>query len=235
MIAITFALPAESSGIVSKLQSKRQTRENGFTIIFGNIEDEAIAIFHTGVGRKRCRQSIEPFLRSVRPELLISSGFAGGLTDEVPVGDLVIAQNFSDPELVRRLTTPAQQHIRRIKLLTVDRMVDSVDERARIANQDSAAAIDMETDVIAEACARNAIRMISLRVISDSPAAPFPAPPDVLFDLTSQRTNFGRLVPYVLTHPSAIGRLSRFAKQISEVRAILTDALVDVISNSRLG
>src|SRR6266576_348217 len=215
MIAITFALPAESSGIVNTLQAKRLSRENGVSLVFGEIQGEKIAVFHTGVGRPRSRQTIEPFFQLIRPQMLISSGFAGGLTDELRVGDVIIAENFSDPMLSRQIVDRGRD-IRRVKLLTVEQMVDSLEERARIARQDSAAAIDMETDVIAQACAKYDVPIVSLRVVSDSPAAPFPAPPDVLFDLNRQRTNFRRLIPYVLAHPSAIGRLIRFARQISE-------------------
>ena len=232
MIAITFALPAESSGLVNKLQSKRIDCEKGVAVVTGNIDGHEVAICHTGVGRKRCRQIIEPFLQWVRPQFLISSGFAGGLTDELKVGDLIAAENFSDGKAIARLINP---RIRRMKLVTVERMMHSAGERARIAKEQSAAAIDMETDVIAESCARHTLRMVSLRVISDSPSAPFPAPPDVLFDMTRQKTNFRRLIPYVVTHPSAVLRLSRFARQISQVRSILTDVLLDVITNERLG
>ena len=36
--------------------------------------------------------------------------------------------------------------------------------------------------------------MLSLRVISDTAAAPFPAPPWVLFDLAQQKTKTGKLL-----------------------------------------
>ena len=235
MIAITFALPAESSGLVSKFESKRVSREKGLAIVSGTVAGREVAIFHTGVGRKQCRRTLEPFLQSIRPPMLISSGFAGSLTDELRVGNLIIARDVSDAELAKQLAIPANENTRSVRLLTVERMVDNPEERARIAREDSAAAIDMETDVIADACGKYAIPMVSLRVISDSPSAPFPAPPDVLFDIARQRTNFGRLVPYVLRHPSAVGRLSRFAQQISHARAVLTDALVAVVTNAPLG
>jgi purine-nucleoside phosphorylase len=186
--------------------------------------------------------------------MLISSGFAGSLTDQLGVGDVILAENFSDPAAINRvmqggvpatfklshantgsreLSPPLNGRVRIVKLVTVDRMVDHAEERARIAKEHSAAAIDMETDVIAEACAGIAIPMISLRVISDSPVAPFPVPAEVLFDIKRQRTSFGRLIPYVLAHPSAIGRLSRFADQINRARTILTDAVLNVVTNIR--
>ena len=120
------------------------------------------------------------------------------------------------------------------KLVTVDSMVDSAAERGELAERHGADAIDMETDIIARVCAANEIPMLSLRVISDSPTAPFPAPPHILFDISRQKTNFGKLIWYVLSHPSAIGALIRFGRQISRVRINLTEALVRAISRTTL-
>ena len=231
----------------------------------GEINGSQVVVCHTGVGREHCQRNIERFFQLVRPDFLISSGFAGSLTDTLQVGDLFVAQNFSDRDLTAKViqagaaaapyqfggsASPGSRElppevlpaglqtsvdsvtkvIRPMTLRSVDRMVDSADGRRRIAQEHAADAIDMETEVIAAACAAHSIPLLSLRVISDSLAAPFPAPPEVLFDLTRQRTAFGKLIPYLVTHPSAVGRLFRFARQIDYARSTLTDALVGAIS-----
>ena len=100
MIAITFALPAESSGLVGKLESKRPSQANNLRILFGQIAGREIALFHTGVGRTRCHTNIELFLETVKPKLLISSGFAGSLIEALDVGEIIIAENFSNIDLI---------------------------------------------------------------------------------------------------------------------------------------
>jgi hypothetical protein len=87
----------------------------------------------------------------------------------------------------------------------------------------------METESIAEACARREIPLLSLRAISDTAALPFPAPADILFDLEEQRTRSGRLTRYLLTHPLAIVRLMRFARRIAAARAELAIALKQLV------
>jgi adenosylhomocysteine nucleosidase len=229
MIAITFALPAESSGVVGSLRERRE--ENG--IVYGKLASRDVAVFHTGVGRTACERSIATFLRSVKPEILISSGFAGSLTDQLNVGDLITADNFSDPSMAARW----MEGIRKVNLLTVDSMVDSAAERHELAQRHAADAIDMETEIIARACLTFGVPMVSLRVISDSPTEPFPAPPNVLFDVARQKTDFGKLIMYVMMHPFAIGRLAQFAKRIARTRSVLTDALLEAAArlNSPLG
>jgi adenosylhomocysteine nucleosidase len=252
MIAITFALPAESSGIVGLLRERRDENR----IVYGKLASRDVAIFHTGVGRTACGRSMEQFLNTIRPTVLISSGFAGGVSEDLQVGDLVVAENFSDRNLAARLmeggapatplpapdrlkassqelAPPSKAGIRIAKLVTVDSMVDSAAERHELVQRHAADAIDMETEVIAQACLTFGVPMLSLRVISDSPTEPFPAPPEILFDVARQKTNFGKLIPYVLMHPSAIGRLIRFARQINYSRSTLTTTLLEVVP--RLG
>jgi len=111
------------------------------------------------------------------------------------------------------------------KLATTERVVEGGAERERFARENHAVAVDMETEWIARACAAHQVPMLSLRAISDTAAAPFPAPPHVLFDLQRQKTNLLQLIPYLVTHPLAIARLRRFARQVSSARASLTGGL----------
>jgi nucleoside phosphorylase len=160
---------------------------------------------------------------------LISSGFAGGAREDLQVGDLILSENFSDRQLLlqaQRILTEHKTHT--AKLFTSATIVDSIVERNKIAREHGAAAMDMETECIAQACVARGIRMLSLRVISDTPRKPFPAPPRALFDIERQRTNVTRLALYFLKHPMAVGRLIRFARQIARARESLTNAIVAV-------
>jgi nucleoside phosphorylase len=233
MIAITFALPAESSRLIARAGSKR--RASGDTgIIYGDVNGRSVAIFHTGVGHKICQKNIGDFLRVERPEFLISSGFAGGVRNDLHVGDLFLAENFSNRELLsaaRRILTKHRVHTG--NLFTSRSITDSVTQRNVVAAT-SAAAVDMETETIARACASSAIRMVSLRVISDSLSEPLPAPSGVLFDVERQKTNYQKLSPYLLKHPTTLWRLIQFARRIGEARRVLTEAILDIVRTIEL-
>ena len=71
--------------------------------------------------------------------------------------------------------------------------------------------------------------MLSLRAISDTAAAPFPAPPKILFDLERQSTDLPKLGAHLLRHPASVVRLARFARQIAAVRVQLALGLSVVI------
>jgi nucleoside phosphorylase len=226
--AVTFALPAESSEFLRRLDNKLCTGRNAIRIIRGTLDDREIEVLHTGVGEKVCSQRVGKFLEDQEFKFLISAGFAGALNDELRVGDLLFARNFSTLDLTERQSFPSLP-IHQADLLTLPALIDSSEERNEIARSTDAAAVDMETEFIARACAEHGIPLLSLRVITDTPGEPFPAPPKILFDIERQRTHLLKLAGFLLAHPNKIPRLIEFARRIARAQKILATALVDVI------
>lgn len=230
MIAITFALPAESSDFVRLLEKSALHSREGVESIRGRLHGKSIAVIHTGVGRKICCDRMEILLRRERFEYLISAGFAGALDKDLSIGDLLIADNFSSPALLRSPHLDlADDGIFLGKLRTASGVITSNAEREQLAKETGAAAVDMETEFIADACAERDLPFLSLRAISDTPAEPFPAPPHVLFDLEKQKTDFTRLALYLATHPGAISRLNAFRERVAVARNNLTVTLEKIL------
>lgn len=226
MIAVAFALPAESSAFIRLLKS---IKRDG-AILRGTLENRTakVCVLHTGVGASKCEESVRNFLRDERPQVLIASGFCGGTSDELHPGDLVIAANASEPTLLAeaRATLP---NATIGKIYSADRIIDATADRYAIGREQGAIAIDMETETVARLCAGDSISMLALRVVSDSPAAPFPVPANVLFDIEKQRTDFSRLLSYIARNPVSAISLARFSKQVACAKAKLADALVAVL------
>jgi nucleoside phosphorylase len=229
MIAVTFALPTESSEFLRRLRDRASAERDGVRIVRGRMDDRMIEVLHTGVGEKACRQRIEKFLQDQQFDLLISTGFAGALNDELQVGDLLLAKNFSTVDFNERRSFFSSFPIHAGDLLTVSALIDSSDERNRISRTSGAAAADMETEFIARMCAQHGIPLLSLRVITDTPRHPFPAPPHILFDLDRQRTDLLKFGTFFLKHPNCVPRLIQFARRIAHARKILASALLTVV------
>jgi adenosylhomocysteine nucleosidase len=226
MITITFALPTESSDLIRQLRQP----ENVDDMLFGKIGDRDVTIAHTGVGAENCNERLEILLHKARPEFVISAGFAGAIAENLAVGDFLLPENFSDPQLLtkaERILRDRKPHV--TKLFTSTSIIDSTAERNEIARRSGAAAVDMETGAIVGVCSAHGVPVLSLRAISDAPLDPLPAPPNVLFDLERQRTNYGRLFAYILREPASALRLFRFGQTIARVRKALTDALIELV------
>jgi nucleoside phosphorylase len=228
MIAITFALPAESQEFLRSLGNKSRGHRNGIRIIRGKVDDRTIEVFHTGVGKNVCRERVGKFLQDQHFDYLISAGFAGALNDQLQLGDLLLAKNFSTVRLEENFSLSSFP-IHMGDLLTVPALIDSRGERNKLALTSGAVAVDMETEFIARACAAHGIPVLSLRVISDTPKELFPAPANVLFDIERQQTRMPKLAAYLVAHPHRIPRLVQFARRIAHARKILADALVGLV------
>jgi len=235
MIAITFALPAESSDFVRLLEKPSRNSREGVENIRGRLHGKLVDVIHTGVGKMVCRERMEVMLRRERFDYLISTGFAGALEKDLRVGHLLVADNYSTAKLLESPQLElADEKTFLGRLATVPRMIESVGQRESLNKRTGAAAVDMETETIAELCAAHDLPMLSVRAISDTAIEPFPAPADVLFDLAKQKTDFVRLGSYLVTHPSAFSRLNAFRQRIGVARKALTDAL-DKILRADLG
>ena len=231
MIAITFALPAESSDFVRLLQKPSRISREGVESVRGLLGAKQIVVVHTGVGRKIAQERMEVILRREKFEYLISAGFAGALEQELRVGNVLVAENYSTPELLASPRLQLDDEGTFLgKLLTVPRMVELAGERESLAKNTGAIAVDMETEIIAAVCAAHGLALLSVRAISDTVSQPFPAPGNVMFDMARQRTMFSRLAPYLMTHPSAFARLTRFRDQIAVARKSLTATLQKIVA-----
>jgi nucleoside phosphorylase len=227
MIAVTFALPSESSEFLRRLGNKSRANRNGISIVRGTIGHRSIEVLHTGVGKNICEERIAKFLKNQQFDFFISAGFAGSLNHELQVNDLVAAKNFSTADL--KHASLSNVSIYAGNMLTVRTLIDSSAERERIARESGASAVDMETEFIARACAAHGIPLLALRVITDTPRQSFPAPPSILFDVQQQRTHLALLAGFFLTHPRRIPALVQFARRISRARKILASALNAIV------
>ena len=227
MIAITFALPTESSEFLRRLGNKSRANRNGIRIVRGTIGHRSIEVIHTGVGKNICRQRIGKFLENQQFDSLISAGFAGSVNHELQVNDLLVAKNFSTVDL--KHASLSNVSIYAANMLTVPALIDSGEERERIAQESGASAVDMETEFIARACGARHIPLLALRVITDTPTQPFPAPPHVLFDIQRQRAPIAALAGFFLVHPRRVPGLVQFAKRIARARKILSNALIRIV------
>ncbi|MEY2584026.1 MAG: adenosylhomocysteine nucleosidase [Verrucomicrobiota bacterium] len=230
MIAITFALPAESADFVRLLEQPRLISREGVENIRGRLHGKLVAVIHTGVGKMVCRERMEVMLRRERFEYLISTGFAGALEKELRVGHLLVSENYSSPKILESPALDlANEGTFLGRLATVPRMIEAAEQRETLNKRTGAAQSSAIVSVSMSTAAAHDLPILSLRAISDAAGEPFPAPAHVLFDLAKQKTNFVRLGSYLLTHPGAVSRLNAFRQRIGVARKLLADTLDKIL------
>ncbi|MEY2616224.1 MAG: Phosphorylase superfamily, partial [Verrucomicrobiota bacterium] len=144
-ILVTFALRAEGASFEGRLTGRVS---NGGRIV-GSLDSREIAVSWLGIGVRNRRQ-FEDILTELGPDLVINSGFAGAVRTLLEPGDFVLAENFSSPDLLKRLET-VRVFEAEGKFACVDAVADSA-AKMRINSQGNFLALEMESAHVAAIC-----------------------------------------------------------------------------------
>lgn len=136
-----------------------------------------VEVLRTGVGPARAAAALESRLASGPPPgLVVSSGFAGALTGGLALHGCVTAgalfrleQGRAEPVPLAPGRLRAAPGAAPCALLSADRVTGTA-----AARLPAPAAVDMESAALAEVAARHGLAFAVLRVITDTPSAPFP-------------------------------------------------------------
>lgn len=217
MIVVAFALPSESRDFRAALRARG-----------GRLGSEEIRVVHLGIGPAAAGAALRRWLAQEKPRLLVCAGFAGGLAPRLRVGDLVIAENFTSPEVLARVPGGASVGA----LVTRAAPVETPAAKAALARECGALAVDMETAVVAEACRLAGVPLLAVRAISDPADTALPVPFDEWFDLARQSPRRWRLLKYLACHPQSVRPFARFVRGLAPARRELADFLVRFLKSS---
>jgi len=184
-VGVVCALGIEAGGLHDLLQGLVVTKGYGFVARQGKLKGRRVVVIQSGPGAAAATRATEALLAGHHPGWVISAGFAGGLDPKLKRHDLLMADGLVD-ESGKRLAvdlkvdpealaqTPGV-HVGR--LLSVDRIVRSPDEKRALGEARGAVAVDMETFAVAEVCREARDRFLAIRIVSD--AVDQELPPDL--------------------------------------------------------
>ena len=241
-IAILGAVTEEIAGIKREINISDRVRLDKSEAWFGKWQGRNIVLVRTGVGRKRAQNATQQVIDKFNPEVIISMGYAGALTEVLNVGDLFVANTILSPEsdsnsfemddpknlkwleLAKKTPPPENVKLKIGRLITVDMVVHTPKAKKELGSRFRAEAVEMETLEIALLARVNKIAFISIRGISD-------AVNHELIDCSSFLGSDGELSKlragwYVLTHPKSL----KNAFSLRSNTQIATQNLTDFIS-----
>jgi nucleoside phosphorylase len=232
MIAVVFSLPEESQGFRRQLTRFLWSQFPGEGV--GWLGATPVLVAHVGVGASGAAQRGHVWLSRYPLRGLICAGFAGGLDPRLDVGALVVAANFGDPAWRDRLgdALRGQEAVFWGALTTQSAVVEEAAEKARLAAETGALAVDLETAVLAAFCRDAALPFLALRVVSDCVAESLPVPMGVWFDPERQRPRPGPLLAYLMRNPRQIPPFLRFARGLAPARRKLGGLLLKALETA---
>jgi adenosylhomocysteine nucleosidase len=223
VIALSFALPEESRGIVRRLAGASRSGPAALPVIAGTLAGREVVVVHSGMGMVSAAARLGGFLEAHAPSALIASGFGGGLSEELQVGEIVVARNFSDCSLLDAIEPLAA---RTGTLITTEKVIESALQKKDLARHTGAIAVDMETAAIHRVCKARGIPMLAVRAISDTAGQDLPVPAAIWFDAERQRPRPLPLLLHLAVHPGRIMPFVDFVRGIHYAGARLTDFLL---------
>ena len=162
----------------------------------------------TGMGRRNAAESLREAVAAVRPERVLTCGFAGGLNPDLPLGTVLYDHDYDagvEEALSDLGARPAKFHCSR-------RVAITAAEKRMLWETTEADAVEMESSVIRNLCREWHIPSATIRVISD------PADEDLPLDFNALMTSednihYGRMALAILASPRKIPQLIAFQRQ----------------------
>jgi len=183
--------------------------------------DTQVRVLLTGVGLRKARETV---LRALNedslPELVLTSGFAGGLKKDLSRGMVV----FEAGERFRWKKALQEAGATECSFHCAERVAGTAQEKYSLRQQTGADAVEMESLAIQEVCRQRGVPCATVRVILDT------AHEDLPLDFSTLLNSEGDVAPGKLAWalakaPGKIPALLRLGRQSSEAAQRLADVL----------
>lgn len=190
-IAIIVAMEKEFRLLREQIENAEATGD----MVRGRIGSHKVVLQHCGIGKVNAAIGATELVHDEHPDLVMSTGVAGGASTDLHPGDLVVGTEYTYHDVYcgsecafgqvmgqpARFSTPADLVEKALSVKSETRMkaglmvsgdwfVDSREKMQSILNHfPDAVAVDMESTAIAQTCHRLGCPFISFRVVSDVP------------------------------------------------------------------
>lgn len=185
-------------------------------------------VWITGMGRKNAAENVRTAIARVKPERVITAGFAGGLNPALKCGAVLYEEDY-DAGFGRDLE---ELGVRPGKFYCHRRVAITAEEKAALWRETGADAVEMESSVIRTICRELHIPSATIRVISDDAHQDLPLDFNAL--MTSEdRIDYFRLAGAVVRRPSRIPKLIEFQRQTISAAQALGAVLEELLRPDR--
>ena len=243
MLALLGALREEITGLKRHMVLEEVFVQEGCHVFRGRYKNKAILLVQTGIGKERAEAATKFILERYSVTALVSLGFAGALTEELKVGDIILCSTlyrdnrctqgeaglgnpyYSDASLVSvaSLTLALQRTAIRFcqgNSVTVAQPVSKAEAKCALGKAFHADGVDMESYWVARIASAKQVPFIAIRAISDTMQDNL-IPFDQILD-SNGKWRLKRVALFFLFHPQHVIRLFALLKNARQAMRSLT-------------
>jgi nucleoside phosphorylase len=173
MVAVLAALPQELQPLRSRLRASRAALPG---VWIGESPRGRAMLALTGMGRQASAGATERLLDRYPVRAVVSTGFAGALSESLDPGQLIVSVRMRAPgeravlcpdgSLLERALSAGG--LRPVATVTVPSAASTPESRQALRTGYEAEAVDMESYWIAEAAVRRGIPFLAIRAVLDT-------------------------------------------------------------------
>lgn len=196
MIGIIAAMEVEARELISHIDNKQVKIIGAVEYTFGTLYGKDVVIAISGEGKVNAAMCTQAMIMAFNPDIIINTGVAGGLADDLKTGDTVVAtsvcqhdSNYTargyeigylfgidrvyidcDKKISALLSESVKQVTDNCKngvIASGDLFISSDKTKKHLKSAFNAVACDMESGAIGHVCCKNDVPFAILRAISD--------------------------------------------------------------------
>jgi len=238
-IAVITAMPEESRAVADGLGSAGKRQMGEISACRFNFAGHLILLAESGMGFDNAAMAAKALIHDGAPDLLISTGFCGGIDPELLSGDVVVAKSIviakeGSYEEIPALFSPVCQAFVTRQRSEGNRTVEGTFvSTPEIMQKRSLAAVlpghytnpvvEMESAAVAIIAAENNIPLVAIRAVSDPAAEELKFSLNEFCDPEMRRINPYKVLATILKRPYIVPQLIRLSRGSSRAAGSLTD------------
>lgn len=144
------------------------------------LHNQSVLLAANGPGRPNAASALKALADQYLLSGVVSSGYVGALDASFAVGDIVVPSAVRDARsqveypVSLQVVPPNDVRFQTGRLVTIDRVAQTADEKRALARDHAASAVDMEASGVFEAAQSLGLPAAAVRVVSDRADVDFP-------------------------------------------------------------
>ena len=239
MIAVVAGVREELSAVRAALEAPRDVVQGALRAVSGRLSGRDVVLAVAGDGAPRAREVLGALLTQLPCDAVLGIGIAGGLTDDLPAGTLIVGSEVREPagpSLVPDSGWRAKVEAagaRPASLVSTRAIAGDPGTKRALARSLGlgSAAVDLESYAWADTASAMRVPWVILRVVSDAVDEPIPD-----FILECQRedgsVDRARVAAKGLAVPTRLAGLLRLRRRVLRAAETLGSAVGSIMSDA---
>ena len=227
-IAVITAMPEEFAAVARCMKSSEPSRLTGIRGLRSSAAGHDIVLVQSGMGFDNAARAAAAVIQEIRPDLVISVGFCGGIAPELCVGDVIVAEHIviatahdvePVPAGLSAIGSRLVDHLASKKVRATGGTFASTREimskahlAGLLANRYRNPVVEMESGAIAQITSEHGTPLLAIRAVSDAANEELGFALDEFCDPELRRILIHKVLLTVLRKPRIIPQLMRLAR-----------------------